>query len=238
MSELSEANTIQKIPIPQRKSDVEAFLDDIFDRALDNNNNNNSTSAHKTRAQQQQLQRANAAKIKLSPKGGRANDHRMPPSNLQSRIKGGGRQAGEQKPSILDLDDVFSNNFNFIKLNKRDINALTDSWNLDLDMDMDLDEETREENVYEESIYEENDATDTTVDDSIEFPSQLSLPNKEYEYSKILKTFLVNKPYICMLNDAHKNSFFSKDSYSKQPQPQPHQALGSPNYSILYMLQK
>jgi hypothetical protein len=36
MSDLSEANTIQAIPIPHNKSDVEAFLDDIFDRALDN----------------------------------------------------------------------------------------------------------------------------------------------------------------------------------------------------------
>ena len=36
MSELSVANTIQQIPIPNNKSDVEAFLDDIFDRALDN----------------------------------------------------------------------------------------------------------------------------------------------------------------------------------------------------------
>ena len=33
---MSEANTIQAIPIPNNKSDVEAFLDDIFDRALDN----------------------------------------------------------------------------------------------------------------------------------------------------------------------------------------------------------
>lgn len=36
LSDISIANTIQAIPIPHNKSDVDAFLDDIFDRALEN----------------------------------------------------------------------------------------------------------------------------------------------------------------------------------------------------------
>ncbi len=36
------SNTIQAIPIPRYKNEVEAFLDDIFDRALDNGNNSSA----------------------------------------------------------------------------------------------------------------------------------------------------------------------------------------------------
>ncbi len=47
MSDISDANTIKGIPIPNTKSEVDAFLDDIFERALDDPDNNTKSEKFK-----------------------------------------------------------------------------------------------------------------------------------------------------------------------------------------------
>lgn len=125
MSELSVANTIQQIPIPNNKSDVEAFLDDIFDRALDNTD------------------------IKR---------HQAKAKGLQKRIKGGGN-----KSNIANIPSALEN------LKIEDFNEEDDSCSFG-------------------TIFSGNDCVKTKHD------SSYIIPNRDYEYSKILKTFLKNKP--------------------------------------------
>jgi len=83
-------NTIRSVPIPKNKSDVDAFLDDIFNRALDSS--------------QVEGNRATARKIQDKIKGGGVgNDEavrywdlewRKPEAGLAGRIKGGAPKVG------------------------------------------------------------------------------------------------------------------------------------------------
>jgi hypothetical protein len=112
MSDLSDANTIKAIPIPNNKSEVDAFLDDIFERALDSNDS-----------------KRNNAKLQ----------------GLNKRIKG----------SKTKDDSTPSN-------------------------------------------HEKKKSTSESQNDKKELA--LTIPNKDFEYSRILKTFLCNKPYFIDFN--------------------------------------
>lgn len=151
---MSEANTIQAIPIPKNKSDVEAFLDDIFERALD------------------------TSESLINP----ANANKTPTRPLQSRIKGGG------KPMIVEIqswDDV--NSLNDYSLNDSNlvysaISATTTTTSCSSD-----------ENVTDKSSELSSVSQPTSVG--------LIIPNKEYEYTKMLRMFLGNKNLISQLKD-------------------------------------
>ena len=135
---LSETNTIQKIPIPQRRSDVEAFLDDIFDRALDNNNNNNNVKM------KDKLPSPQSSKQKQMYS---RNQQQQQQNQFHSKIKGGAHRnnACVSGVSSTTFSAVFSNNFDFIlstkKLNIDNNDSGDDSWSWVLQEDDDDDED-------------------------------------------------------------------------------------------------
>jgi hypothetical protein len=182
MSEaLSETNTIQKIPIPERRVDVEAFLDDIFDRALDNNNS--KTTNKKVNVKQQR--------------------HTQP---FHSKIKGG------RNNNNIDLEVIFSNNFEFItkrnRLSHRNDND--ENWNL-------YEEREKQEDIdYYHDLNDEYDDDDEEEEEYRNHHHVPQMPNKDYEFAKTLKTFLPNdkSSYIDKLNRIHQNSFFSSSKSS------------------------
>ena len=191
MSELSETNTIQKIPIPHHRSDVEAFLDDIFDRALDNNNNNSK------------------GKGKLSNS---SSNTAAAASHLQKRIKGGYNFSSHS--NNLNLEEIFSNNF----ILNRPQYSNQDHSRSDID-------ELWNEHEEDQDYYQSLDETSFSAD-SLE----PNLPDKEYEFAKILKTFLINKPYLSKLNrTTHQHSFFDNNSSSKNE----YATKASANWSFL-----
>jgi hypothetical protein len=152
-SDLSEANTIQAIPIPKNKSDVEAFLDDIFDRALDTSD------------------------PLINPKKYHQNVKTSGTRPLQKRIKGGNSSQKNKCQLILDVSSW------------DDINSLND-YSLDSSMLY----STMTTNTSSSSYCCDSSAESSCGADEMEkVGCGLIIPNKEYEYTKMLRMFLGNK---------------------------------------------
>jgi len=177
---LSEANTIQAIPIPKNKSDVEAFLDDIFERALDTSDS------------------------LINPAN--ANNKSKTSKSLQNRIKGGGSTTAATSPrkqlllEIQSWDDV--NSLNDYSL---DSSLLYSTMTTSSSVNSTTTTTTSSSFCCDDSLggSRETESSEILSSSSETAPAGVGLiiPNKEYEYTKMLRMFLGNKNLLSQLRE-------------------------------------
>lgn len=166
-SDISEANTIQAIPIPKNKSDVEAFLDDIFERALDTSD----ALINPTTGQPQSTTQTKS-------------NNKTPKQPLQNRIKGGGTTTTSNKQTDRAFEVRSCDDLGSIVSKNAPTNTDRDSGVLSSTVAIEplLSSSSGE-------IITDDPAAAAAAAQS----SGLIIPNKEYEYTKMLRMFLGNK---------------------------------------------